>query len=524
MRNWAKRKRTLQQSVRLEFTQRLLQVAKRIENPRFKLFKSLRDLSNHASSSDFDLIDCPKNLDIKLNKICFSDIYFPEEFANLQKGLNQLLSIHSSYSFFQDQKENINKWFDDIYNSSSTSVKTINVGWLVFNHKKDNSLKLIHSAEIQLMYISSTCIALSISVNPSNEFIERFNSIVRNTPHNQIEISRLSLKYGVVGWGFKNRSSSREAELEQIFLDLNKTIVNLFRKTFDAGLSKLAPLLSVEIINVNLSLKEISGNIMLPKRSGAMRACCNFFTSLGYPYEVSNIYKSNDWWQIYGVHRSEIFYQNSHCYQVLLSTIDYTKSENEVEINDEEMYHYFNYSCEHLLFLFAIEHFYDILKDLIVDLKNDLEPTLSSQTDGRLNLKTLESGISKMASLNGLYFQQTRLWIGINEQWLWENIFRDASKLLRKNYRKSEPENLLNDIKRRIKEKKRFCDRQLNLLRLSYGQIISYRTVAVNLKLQQVTLVLSVVVVFLTIATLLPEETRKYFWNILLNWIKDHFL
>ena len=531
MRNWTKRKRTFQQLLRIEFTKRVIQFAGKIENSKFKslkgltkfkLIKSLKPLVEQLHDDKFDRISCPQNLEVKFNNICFADLFFPEEFTCLQKGLNTLFSKHTSPSIrFKDDKNRLNQWFDNIKNSNSETFGIINGGWLIFDHKKDRSLKLIDSAQINLLHIRSSFIILTISITPSKEFRRKFDSIVRATPQRQKEILGFSLRYGVTNWSFTASFATREAELENIFLEINKTVVNLFRRTFDAGLSKFAPLPSIEVISINSPLKELSDNIILSRSSGDLRACWNFFRSLGYPSNSSKIYRSHNWWNIYEVHRSQVFYQSSQCYQILMSTIDYKKENNLVNENNDTAYFNLDY-FEDILFILALDHFYDVLKNLIIDLKTDLEPILSNQVKGEIKLKTLKTGISKISVLNGLYFQQSRLWGGINEKWVWDYVFDKAKYLRRKTNNHGDSENLLNDIKYRITQKKKFCDKQLNLLKLSYEQLLSYKATETNLSLQQATFWLSIVVAFLTFTTLLPEDIRKNLWSLFLKFINTH--
>ena len=77
------------------------------------------------------------------------------------------------------------------------------------------------------------------------------------------------------------------------------------------SLSSFGPLPCIEVINLNIPLQEIPSK-SLPKNFKELGACCNFFSSLGYPYphNLGPIYSDNNWRKFYEIHRDEVFYKN----------------------------------------------------------------------------------------------------------------------------------------------------------------------------------------------------------------------
>ena len=173
--------------------------------------------------------------------------------------------------------------------------------------------------------------------------------------------------------------------------------------------------------------------------------------------------------------------------------------------------------------LLAIEHFYEILEDMVIDLRTELNPSLSRQMRGELNLKKMKSAISKMVRLNGFYFQHSRMWTGVDKSYLLSYVLgRDAGAISRS--RRYEVGKVLfrDDIKYRIDRIGGFCEDQLSFIRVSYDQFLSYKTVSLNYELQQTTLWFSIAVALLTVLTVIPEDIEKHLISKIWVWL-SHF-
>jgi len=531
MRNWNKSKRTFWQSRRINFSKKILQFALKLKNPKLKPFIHLKDIAKLLiQSSNNENIACPKNLDVDLDKICFSDLFFPEEFSKLQQGLNKLSPDHpsdcpdlSSLSSYFD-KEKLNEWFGNINNSPYETTSTFFVGRINFNPANKRLANLVCSTEIQLLSIDSSFIALSIFVNPSNVFKQKFLSLVKSNPFPHCELSGFNLKHRIfTRTSFKNPAYARKIELEEIFLDMNKAIANLLRENFDAGLSRFGLLPSVEIIKISSSLKEMTKDRFESKLSERFDGShYNFFRSLGYPFDTNEIYTRNSFWRFYEVFRNELFYQKPHSYQLIMSEMDYKSLENGEIQNSVPIFHSISDELSEIMFLLALEHFYKVLKDLVIGLKTDLDITLSDQAEGKIEFRKSKAAFSKMTILNGFDFYHSRMWVGIDEEILWNYIGRGAKELVRGKYKENDSGILLDDIKRKINRNKKFCNEQLILLRSSYGNLLSCKTLELNLWFQSITLYLSIAVAVLTIVTIVPDENRKVLFNLIVNWSNEY--
>jgi len=258
-----------------------------------------------------------------------------------------------------------------------------------------------------------------------------------------------------------------------------------------------------------MTLREIPNVEHLVKTSKDFRACCNFLESLGYPLTLNWFYSDSNWWRFYATYRSKEFYQTTHSYQVMLSLFDYGRINScSYEESVKSATSKVSSKLRSILSLLAIENFYEVLEKKILDLKMELDLPLARQVKGEISLKRMEGAISKMVTLNGLYFQNLKIWSGIDEKFLWDYTSKGLSNIAREKQGEEDLGLLQEDIKYRINKVKASCESQLNLLRLSYEQILSYKTTTINYNLQNATFWLSIAVTLLTIVTVIPEDMR----------------
>jgi len=232
MQNWPKYKKTFWQSVQIGLTKKFLQLVDSIENPKIKFIESLKLEAKYGLYlDDHELIACPDELEISLDRVCFSDLFLSDEFQKLHQGLRSLLSKYSFSIDYSDEKR-LDTWFGSLYSSKFKLGSSISVGSLVFNKKSGKTIKFLKSGRIHLTYIAPSFIVLSIFVWPSDEFIQRFISITKKKSFPESKIS-FNLRNRIISWSRISPAQVRVAEIEELFLELNKSVVLLFRKTFD---------------------------------------------------------------------------------------------------------------------------------------------------------------------------------------------------------------------------------------------------------------------------------------------------
>ena len=173
----------------------------------------------------------------------------------------------------------------------------------------------------------------------------------------------------------------------------------------------------------------------------------------------------------------------------------------------------------YLLSLLAIQHFYEVLENMIIDLKNELEPHLNSQMQGKITLRNLKSAISKMVILNSFCFQHSRIWSGVNKKLFFNYMCSEVADVSREKYNQDNSGLFQEDIKYNIERLEKFCEEQINLMRLSYEQMLSYKMASATYELGQSTFLLSIVVAFLTVVTLIPENIRQVLINKIWVWL-----
>lgn len=508
MKNWLKPKNSVYKKLRVRLTRQVLQFSKKLKEPKLPLLRSLKKLADYQlNPNTFDLIKCPETLEVELDAICFSDLFFHEDIGSLQKGLSKLIA-NNPPSITRD-KDDLDEWFNSLSNCRPGSMAAYNVVPIIFKENAKPPLNLLKHAHFQVKYISQTLIVLSIVIIPSDDLKRKFRDLVKSTPLPQYEISGVNLKYGVFSLSSRSASHTRVAELEELFLSINKSVVQLFRDKFGSGLSYFGPLPCIEVIKTNISLREIpiKNNFL---KSDRFIACCNFFKTLGYPSQDSLIYGNKIWWQLYQLYRGEVFYRKSFDYQILISRFDYDKTVTHESLKSKYLTEFAIIINElfDVLSLIALEHFYEVLKDAVMDLKTELDPLLNEQRLGKISLGRLKVAFSKMSKLNGFHFQNFRIWSGLNEELLFSCLSNETVNVVRKGLLTDESVSFHDDVKRRIKSGRIFCEQQLDLLRLAYEQVLANETTTVNYKLQKSAFILSVVATILAIVTVIPEKIR----------------
>lgn len=512
MRNWVKRKKSYWSLARINASRIVLNASQKIKDPKPRLIKNLKKYSTRQSLKSQPEIHCPPDLKIELEKIYFSDLFFSEEFSSLRQGLKEIYNQHSA--FVPDQNsERIDLWFNSIQNSESNS-SSIYLGWLVF--KEDNAI-FFDKAQISLCYVEPSFISLSISIEPSSIFKDKFNKLIRRIPLAQHEITSINFRKSFVSVKTYSPFFTQKIDLEKLFLDFNKNLVILFRAFFKSGLSVFGPLPSIEILSINSSLQEIP-RIPSPRMPKSMMSCRYFLQSIGYPFQGQAIYKYEDFLEFYEITRNELFYPASSTYQMLVSKAGLEKLE------DSSIEMMFGSPIFHeLFFAFSIEHFYKTLKNLIVNLKSELDPALSGQLKGERFVERFKLNISKMVVLNAFQFHHSRLWTGIDDFYLWEYIGFQTKLFVASDNKRNDPENLLMFLKTRTDADKLFCSEQLSFLRSSYDNLLTYKVMSLNFWFQNITLWLSLAVALLTILTIFPEDSREVFLNKIWSYIQLTF-
>jgi len=491
-----------------------LQFAESLKEPKLPFLRSLKRLAHYQLNvNTLDLIKCPANLEVELDAICFSDLFFPEDIENLQKGLSKLIANNPS-SITRD-KDDLDEWFNSLANCKPGTISRHNVT-VIFKANAKPPLNLLKYAHFQIKYISQTLVILSAIIIPSDEFKIKFRNLIKSTPLPQHEILGVNFKYRVPYLSSSSPLHTRVAELEELFLSINKSVVHLFRDKFGSGLSYFGPLPCIEVIKTNISLREIPRkNEKYQEKNNFLKsdqfiACCNFFETLGYPFQDFFTYRNVNWWQFYQIHRSEAFYQKSFSYQILISKVDYDKTvENEL-YGSYYLTEFASMMSEifDLLSLIALEHFYETLKNAVMDLKIELDPLLNKQRLGRISLGQLKKAFSKMSKLNSLHFQNFRIWSGLNEELLFSCLNTETVDVGRNDLSISGLVSFRDDVKHRIKSGRIFCEQQIDLLKLAYEQVLVNETTIINYNLQKSALFLSLVAAFLTIVTIIPEKKR----------------
>lgn len=523
MRNQSK---TNKRKIRIRITYIALEILNWLKNRKnilwifkFKMLNSLVEMTKYKSiySNGLYSIKYPQNSLFEVTNIGFSDIFFPEDFPKLKNGIHQLTI---SYPGYINDEEKIKNWFEEIQNSETGAFNSIFAGSFSFKDTNVKSLNLLSTADIHLVYVHPSFIILSIVVQPSNIFKQKYNGIIRDTSHSQLEFLGFSWKSGITRYTEHSPKTVMETELDELFMSINRSIINLFGKFFKSGLSRFGALPSIEIIETDISLREIPKKDIyaLKNRFPELLSIYNFLFSIGYPPNniPIPIYSECDWWHIYELHRNQDYFARSKSYQMLISTSDYNKSESKAENTYLDSYFpSISGKLNRILCFLALENFYHNFEDLIIDIKSYLDPSFYRQKKGDIFQVKLKNSIERVIAINNLYYQQERVWTSVNEEILYNYFFKEIEDILGLYNNKSIT--LSEEFKYRITNKRNFCKEELSFIRTSYEEMLTYQSVDANYRLQKSTYLLSIAVFVFTIITVIPEKVRERIILFLMN-------
>jgi hypothetical protein len=275
MRNWPKSRRKKIQSARTTATKILFKWAKHIPNIEVKAVKSIKEVAErHSLSRRPNQIKCPERLEINLAGLGISDVFFQEDFGNLKNGLNDLFKVYpASHSL---GIEDLNKWFEDISNiRTGTWMQKPNYTLDFRDGKKTGITQHLKYLSLTLHYCHPSIIILSGYATPSDQLRNKFFNLIKSNPPADIEITGFSLLKGITSYQSYSEHHTRQSELDELFLEVNRSIVSLFRGKFKSGLSQFGPLPMLEILDSNLDFREIPNGIAVGNCQKILHLVCS---------------------------------------------------------------------------------------------------------------------------------------------------------------------------------------------------------------------------------------------------------
>jgi hypothetical protein len=209
-----------------------------------------------------DKVRCPDELSINPNFVTYYDLYFTEDFKNLQNGLIDLLEsgVTSSRITISPQSE-IQSIFD-AWRLNPGAGGWYAIGPISFG-RCQNAPTYFDEISIKLIKVSPTCVNLLISAFTSNLFKSNFQKIISKGVENTFIVNKFS--FFKKGWRSASilPSNIRQNELEELFLEMNREVVMLLREFVGRGWGFEGPLPSIQFFayeehNPNINFEDKS--------------------------------------------------------------------------------------------------------------------------------------------------------------------------------------------------------------------------------------------------------------------------
>lgn len=503
MKNWVPKKYSESEYFKAIISNKLLKLFLRLPNYNLNFIKNLKSEAEfYFDQSRIYPTKCPDDLNIKLSRIAFSDLFFDEEFDGLERGLLKLISDCKLRISITDPKR-ITEFFK---NTRNRAFNLASNQYLYLNLGQINNIELCNMAYVKISHFSPSLISLSISIKPSEKFNSIFNSLIKTNAVADTFISRIDLKRGVIWGGWKTSVSKRQKEIDSLILTVNKEVVKIFRKYFKCGLSKYGPLPFVEVFTINESIDYFKEDDNTKEDNILKR---DFLRSLGMNLDKRLSYK-NDWISINFLDRERNYKLTS--YQALLSIKDYYSVNKKNKDNDPDRLNYrFKYALLDLLTLLSMIHFFKYIEKKIIITKNIISPILRSQIRSKIKIGSLKKGLKKLTYINGLIYQQNLVKDGIKEKISKYFISNEIPKLLRDN------NNLSDELFSYADKIYEYNNQFLSKLKENMNNLLAFKSTSINHTIQVMLILLAVLTL---IIVFIPIEIRNKIFNFISSILK----
>jgi hypothetical protein len=348
--------------------------------------------------------------------------------------------------------------------------------------------------------------ALTTVVTPSEEFKKRFQSIILSNSLPIVDI-RFRSHFGALLYSTRPPVFRRKRDIDNLFLEMNKEITSLMREYLGVGLSKYGPLPSLEILLLDNSLDFFSQQTEAIKDDSFMRR--GFWEGLGLRVFSGTIY-SRESSKLYKVDRDRNY--RVETYQLLESIADFTSSSTKKEDRDkkeENILHHYRYFLPEFCTMLALKQLFKVLEEEILSVRNKLAPVLSNQTFGKIKYRNFGNWISRLVNMNELHFRQQRAVSEMNEKSTRYDLVRELTGILREKVDSKDSGELVHDFLWNIKKAAQFNKSQLEVVKSSFEDLISYKSLRTNHHVQTLLIILTIIGLLLTAIQFIPDAQRR---------------
>jgi len=245
---WPQRRRSIRDDIRLVISEWLIRFACSLRERKSGSLEWLQMLGKEQQPKDYDTTRKPDDLKFGLFEIAYFELFFVEDFAKLQSGLNSLLDRYG-FMVSPQNKKDIEEFFHSATSDYSSGGRR-NVGFLNFESEKMASpySQYFKGVHLQLLHFIPSTVALIVSVIPSAAVQKRISRLVATDAKKRKIITRFSLRRGITGSQYIPASMVRQEELEDILVELKKEVTQLLKDSVGGiFVTTYPPLPSLEV-------------------------------------------------------------------------------------------------------------------------------------------------------------------------------------------------------------------------------------------------------------------------------------
>ena len=444
---------------------------------RFSNYKDIEELCSETTHK-FETTAKPDILKLYPFQVTFLDLFHTEDFARLKHGLTKIMTKYEKGMF--TNLDNLNTWF------SRDRLQHGGFEWHSFGYIDLKSLSQnADGARIELWQLSPSTISMSVIVTPSDSFKNRFANIIAKDAASGGIITNCNLR----GYRISQLSAieKRQDEIEDLFLNLNRDVVKLLRKTVCRGWSMGGP------------MPAISTFVMEDGSYSGDYAYDGFWRSMKMDNSTLGNYTRE------GIHLSVADPKESELAPTLRVLID-----EKLLLKDVAIEQYGGKISALQQHLRDPERYYEVafillensrrIAKRVSDLNNYLSPELSGKLPIVRRLWKWLWSMNKVAILNQQIFENNRLMQEIKQKHL-KRILVHIQGFRRKTYFPEDKGEFLVDWQWRVRSFSKYTKVELDVLRQSYHDYI-------NFGLQRAFIWLAIVGILLTILSCIPESFK----------------
>jgi hypothetical protein len=510
---WPHRRRSIRDDIRLVISEWLIRFACSLRERKSGSLEWLQMLGKEQQPKDYDTTRKPDDLEFGLFEIAYLELFFVEDFAKLQSGLNSLLDRYG-FKVSPQNKKDIEEFFHSAtsyYSSGGWS----NVGFLNFDSEKRASpySQYFKSAHLQLLHLSPSTMTLVVSVSPSIAVQKRISKLVATDAKRRQIITRFSLRRGITGSQWIPASMMRQEELEDILVELKKKVTQLLKDSVGGiFVTTYPPLPSLEVFyfegGKRGTTEQTAQQTELTQASEMPIKERNFWRTMNMSLDCNYAYKK-DWLTLYLPEEWQTTSQLDKPYRALIDRRLFQKVESlDLYVNLESaMSHQLSCLFTGVSAPVAIRDFLGKISEEAASIRQYMVPPLTRA--GRYWKTPFKISIlfKRKRRLDIQNFSCERI---VNELEKEDFVYfsRDygLQSLKRERYGEGDTASFIDDLIWQIEEESKLIARQVKLLRSYYHDLI-------NLSLQRTLLVLTVVLVVLAVLAM-PENIRVLIYGI----------